>query len=113
MASEDIAALASLPARFARLEDPGDEGAAAMVPLVAELYVDAAADRVVSTATGPVEVAVVVAREPGTGRLVLAVGAHVAHRELVEPRAQRSNDTSYRARIRGETSRSTPSAAPP
>lgn len=115
LTSEDTAALASLPARFARLEDPGDEGARwpAMVPLVAELYVDAAADRVVSTATGLVEPAVMVAREPGTGRLVLAVGAHVAHRELVEPRGQQSNDASYRARIRGETGGSTPSAAPP
>jgi hypothetical protein len=113
LTSEDMAALASLPARFARLEDPGDEGAPAMVPLVAELYVDAAADRVVSTATGLVEPAVMVAREPGTGRLVLAVGAHVAHRELVEPRGQRSNDTSYRARIRGEAARFAPSAALP
>ena len=99
LTSEDMAALASLPARFGRLEDPGDDGAPSMVPLVAELYVDAVADRVVSTATGLVERAVMVAREPGTGRLVLAVGAHVAHRELVEPRGQRSNDASYRARI--------------
>jgi hypothetical protein len=99
LTSEDMAALASLPARFARLEDPGDEGAPAMVPLVAELYVDAVGDRVVSTATGLIEPAVMVAREPGTGRLVLAVGAHVAHRELVEPRGQQSTDASYRARI--------------
>lgn len=101
LTSEDMAALASLPARFARLEDPGDEAARgpAVVPLVAELYVDDAADRVVSIATGLVEPAVMVAREPGTGRLVLAVGAHVAHRELVEPRGQQSNDSSYRARI--------------
>jgi hypothetical protein len=116
LTSEDAAALASLPARLARLEDPGDETARppAMVPLVAELYVDAAGDRVVSTATGLVEPAIMVAREPGTGRLVLAVGAHVAHRELVEPRGQQSNDASYRARIaKGGTGGSPPAAAPP
>ena len=111
LSSEDITALASLPARFGRLEDPGGEGAAAVVPLVAELYVDAAADRVVSTATGLVEPIAVVAREPSTGRLVLAVGAHVAHRELVEARGQRSTDASYRARIGGESARAP--AAPP
>ncbi|MDB5219548.1 MAG: hypothetical protein JWO86_7475 [Myxococcaceae bacterium] len=113
LTSEDTAALASLPARFGRLEDPGDEGAPAMVPLVAELYVDAASDHVVSTATGLVEPAVTVAREPGTGRLVLAIGAHVAHRELVEARGQRSTDASYRARIRGENGRAAPPPAPP
>jgi len=102
LSSEDLAALASLPARFGRLEDPGADGAPAMVPLVAEVYVDAAADRVLSTATGFVEPVVMVAREPATGRLVLAVGAHVAHRELVEARGQRSTDASYRARIGGE-----------
>lgn len=113
LSSEDLAALASLPARFGRLEDPGDEGAAAIVPLVAELYVDAAADRVLSTATGLVEPAVMVIREPATGRTVLAVGAHVGHRELVEARGQRSTDASYRARIRGESARAPAPPAPP
>ena len=84
-----------------------------MVPLVAELYVDGAADRVVSTATSLVEPIAMVAREPVTGRLVLAVGAHVGHRELVEPRGQRSTDTSYRAKIRGEGAPAPPPPAAP
>jgi hypothetical protein len=113
LSSEDLAALASLPARFGRLEDPGDDGGAAMVPLVAELYVDAAADRVLSTATGLVEPAVMVVREPATGRLMVAVGAHVGHRELVEARGQRSTDASYRARIRGEIRPAPAAPAPP
>jgi hypothetical protein len=113
LSTEDLAALASLPARLARLEDPGGDDAAAVVPLVAELYVDAAADRVVSTATGLVEPIAMVAREPATGRLVLAVGAHVAHRELVETRSQRSTDTSYRAKIRGSSAVAPPPSLAP
>ncbi len=102
LSAEDLSALASLPARLARLEEPGGDGEPATVPLVAELFVDAASDRVLSTATGLVDPAAVVMKEPSTGRLVLAVGAHVVHRELVEARGQRSNDASYRAKIRGE-----------
>ena len=93
LAAEDLAALASLPARFARLEEPGEDGVAPMVPVVAEVFVDAAGHRVLSTATGPIEPAVMIVREPGTGRLVMAVGAHVAHHELVEARGQRRPPT--------------------
>jgi hypothetical protein len=95
LSAEDTSALASMPARLARLE----EGSGAVVPVVAELVVDAAGDRVLSTATGAIEAAATIVREPGTGRLLLAVGAHVAQHELVEPRGQRSNDASHRARI--------------
>ena len=92
---EDASALASVPARLARLE----EATGALVPVVAELVVDATGDRVLSTATGGVESAVVVVQEPGTDRLLLAVGAHIAQHELVEPRATRSTDASLRVRI--------------
>ena len=92
---EDATALASVPARLARLE----EATGALVPVVADLVVDATGDRVLSTATGGVESAVVVVQEPGTDRLLLAVGAHIAQHELVEPRATRSTDASLRVRI--------------
>ena len=97
LSSEDVAALASLPARFARLEESADD---AMVPVVAEVFADARGERVVSTATGVVEQAVMIVREPATGRLVLAVGAHIAHHELIEGRGERSTDATYRARFR-------------
>ncbi|HSO36078.1 MAG TPA: DUF3160 domain-containing protein [Labilithrix sp.] len=92
---EDTSALASLPARLSRLE----EATGSLVPVVAELFVDAAGDRTLSTATGPIEPAVTLVREPGTGRLVLAVGAHLSQHELVEPRAARTTDVSWRERI--------------
>lgn len=113
LSAEDSAALASFPARLARLEEQGADGTT-MVPLVAEIMVDGAGEHVLSSATGVVEPAVMVAREPGTGRLVLAVGAHVAHHELVEPRGQASGDRAYRARFRDDRSHaSTPATAGP
>ena len=77
------------------------EGPGALVPMVSQVLVDPAGDRVLSTATGAVEAALTVVREPGTGRLVLAAGAHVAHHELIETRGQESLDAGYRARFRG------------
>jgi hypothetical protein len=100
LAPEDIASLASFPARIASLEEQAESGGAS-VPVVAEMMVDVSGERVLSTATGEVESAVTVVREPGTGRLVLVVGAHVAHHELVEPRPQQSRDQSHRARFLG------------
>ena len=98
LAAEDLALLASLPARLARLEESENE----MVPLVAEVFADARGERALSSATGAVEPAVMIVREPGTGRLLLAVGAHVAHHELVEAREERSSDAAYRSRFHGE-----------
>jgi hypothetical protein len=85
---EDLAALASLPARLAGLEEPGEDGVAPGAPVVAQVFVDASGHRVLSTATGAIEPAVMIVREPGTGRLLVAVGAHVAHHELVEARGR-------------------------
>ena len=86
--AEDLAALASLPARLASLEEPGDDGVAPGASVVAQVFVDASGHRVLSTATGAIEPALMVVREPATGRLVVAVGAHVAHHELVEARGR-------------------------
>jgi hypothetical protein len=95
LAAEDLAALASLPARLARLEEPGDDGVAPSVPMVAEVFADAAG-RVLWTATGPIEPVVMIVREPGTGRLLVGEGAHVPHLELVDKRGHKSTDTTYR-----------------
>jgi hypothetical protein len=96
VAAEDVSALASIPARLLRLE----EESGAVVPVVAELVVDASGDRSLSSATGVIESAATIVRESGSGRLLLAVGAHVAHHELVEPRGKRSTDASHRERLR-------------
>ena len=104
LTAEDASALASMPARLARLEDLAGT---AMVPVVAEIVVDAAGDRSLSSATGVIEPAVTIVREPGTGRLLLAIGAHVAHHELIEPRSHRSDDVSHRARLVRESTERT------
>ncbi|MDB4934497.1 MAG: hypothetical protein JWP87_1469 [Labilithrix sp.] len=90
ISAEDTAALASMPARFARLEEAAEgEGAAhRKVPLFAEVFVDASGEHVLFSAAGLVEPVVMIVREPSTGRLVVAVGAHVAHHEVVEPRGK-------------------------
>lgn len=100
LSTEDVAALGSFPARLARLEEDAQDGGAA-VPVVVPIMVDAAGERVLSSATGIIEPLVTVAREPGTGRLVLVMGAHVTHHELVEPRDRMSTDASHRARFLG------------
>lgn len=102
LTAEDVSALSSMPARLARLEDLDSGAGAAMVPVVAEIVVDAAGNRSLSSATGVIEPAVTIVREPGTGRLLLAIGAHIAHHELVEPRERRSTDASHRARLLGD-----------
>lgn len=94
LTAEDLAALAALPARLDRLEQAGaEEGAAATtVPRVtmrAEIFTDPSSDRVLSSATGALEQAIAIVREPGTGRLLVAVGAHVPHYEIVTIRASR------------------------
>jgi hypothetical protein len=90
---EDLAALASLPARLASLEEPSEEGVVRGGPVIAEVFVDASGHRVLSTAAGAIEPAVMIVREPATGRLVMALGAHVAHHELVEARGQKPTAT--------------------
>lgn len=95
LAPEDVSALASMPARISHLE----AHAAAKVPVVAEVAVDAAGQRSLSSATGFVEPALTLVREPGSGRIFLAVGAHIAQYDLVEPRDRRSTDGSHQARL--------------
>jgi hypothetical protein len=111
--AEDLAALASLPARLARLEEPGEDGVLPMVPVVAEVFTDTAGDRSLTSATGAIEPAVMIVREPGAGRLVIAVGAHVAHHERIEPRAaQRPGRNGVDATSREVADKPAPARAP-
>lgn len=98
---EDIAALASFPARLARVETDAD----AQVPVAADLYTDLRSGRALTSATGLVELAVMLVREPGTGRIFAAAGAHVAQHEIVDPIGQRTTDASLRARLDAGLSR--------
>ncbi len=79
--AEDAAALASLPARIARLEEESaDEGN----PGLAIVYSDGPGRRAVATATGKIEPVLLVARPVAAEDPLLVVGAHVAHHEVVE-----------------------------
>jgi hypothetical protein len=105
LGADDIAALASLPARLARLEEPREESggaSASAVPVVVEVFAERGGEKVLSSATGLVEPALMIVREPGSGRLVLAVGAHVAHHELIETRQTQSTDATHRANLTRE-----------
>jgi Protein of unknown function (DUF3160) len=85
--SEEAAALASLPARMARLEGGAraDDSASDDVgPVVAVIYSDPPSRRVLASATGRIEPALMLARDPNRDEPVLVAGAHVAHHEIVE-----------------------------
>ncbi len=80
LSAEETAALASLPARLARVEEEsGDRG-----PVVAVVYADPTSRRLLATATGRIEPVLMLAREANKEEALLVVGAHVAHHELVE-----------------------------
>jgi hypothetical protein len=78
---DDVSALAAIPSRMAALEtDAGDEGG----PYAAVIHTDPASGRALVSATGAIAPAIVLLREPGSGRIVVAAGAHVTHFEAVE-----------------------------
>jgi hypothetical protein len=82
----DTRALAAIPSRISALEsDAAAEGG----PLAAVIHADPGANRALVSAAGAIEPALLLVREPGSGRLVLAVGAHLAHFEAVERTDQR------------------------
>ena len=96
--AEDLAVLAALPARLARLEEGSPKAPAASASVIAQLAVDPAGARVLSTATGGIEPAILIVRDTN-GDLQLVVGAHLPHYEIIETRATRSDDASHRARL--------------
>ncbi|MBX3190696.1 MAG: DUF3160 domain-containing protein [Labilithrix sp.] len=103
IAADDQSALAAVPARLARIERRGEaekeKNDAPQTPLVAHVFSDVQGGRALSTATGAVEPAIMLVREPSTGKVFVAVGAHLAHHEIVEPLAQRTTDATLRARL--------------
>jgi hypothetical protein len=107
LTTEDTAALASLPARLARLEEAEDGGGSG-TPVVAEIFVDVPGDRVLASTAGAIEPALTIIREPGTGRVLLAAGAHMAQHELV---ATRSEARVYAYSLRPDAPRAAHTAA--
>jgi hypothetical protein len=81
LAPEEASALASLPARIARIDDDGvtDRG-----PIVATVYSDPKSKRVLASATGSIEPILMLVRDSKKEEPMLVVGAHLAHHELVE-----------------------------
>jgi hypothetical protein len=70
--------------------------------IVVDTASDAVSGEIVLHGGNPFGDASGIGREPGTGRLVLAVGAHVAHHELVEARGRQTTELVTReARERG------------
>lgn len=97
---EDAAALASTPARVAALEGEPGSATASVVTRVSDVFGDPVSGKALVSATGAVEPLAMLVREPGTARIVLAVGAHLTHHEMVEPAGRRSTDASWLARVR-------------
>jgi hypothetical protein len=79
--AEEATALASLPARIARLEDEASEEVG---PVIATVYADPPTHRVLASATGKIEPALVLTRDPVNDEPLLVVGAHLPHHEIVE-----------------------------
>lgn len=99
LSPEDTAPLASLPARFVRLE-----GRAPADPVVAAMASDPGGERVLVTATGAFEAVLLVVRDAAKEDAVLAVGVHLAHHEVVAaPPAV--TDAAWRATLEGTTAR--------
>lgn len=104
--AEEATELASLPARIAKLEDDASEEVG---PIVAVVYSDPRSGRLLASATGKIEPALMLARDPTRDEPLLVVGAHIAHHEIsigVEPtpgvlHAVRPalTDQSWRARL--------------
>ncbi len=80
LTAEEATALASVPARIAKVED--DAGPDVVGPVAAVIHSDPASGRVLVSATGLFEPVLLLAREPGREEPLLVVGAHLAHHEL-------------------------------
>jgi hypothetical protein len=98
---EDAALLASLPARMANLEaDAPDEPG----PVAVAVHADPVSGGLLVSGTGLIEPVLYVVRDPGTGKRILAAGAHVTHREVVERSrgGMEPTDAAWRARFKAE-----------
>jgi hypothetical protein len=91
--------VAAFPARLRALEASLADSGAADVPIVADVHTDRASGQVLEESLGPIEELWTVAREPGTHRLWLVVGASIPQHELVRPMSARWSDAGWRAHL--------------
>jgi hypothetical protein len=92
-------ALATFPARICAVEAALADAGAADVPLTVAVHVDAASARALEEATGRIEEAWMVMRQPGTHRLWVTLGASIPHHEIAQPSSHRQSDTAWRMRL--------------
>jgi hypothetical protein len=94
--------LASFPARVAAYE----EHALTNGPIAVVVHADPTAHRVLVSATGAIEPVYLVVRDPSKDGVVLAVGAHQSHHELVDDRRTHptaATDAGWRARLKAKS----------
>ncbi len=97
-----VESLANFPARVRDLETALADSGAADVPLAVGVHVDLPSNRVLEEATGRIDEAWMVVREPETHRLWLALGASIPHDELVQPASRRLSDVAWRAHFEAD-----------
>ena len=96
---EQAQAVSEMPVRIAEMEARLGPTAAGDRALVIDVHEDRTSGRrVLEEALGRIDDLYVVLREPRSGRLVLAVGASLAHHELVEAGPPLTDDA-WRARV--------------
>jgi hypothetical protein len=99
LSAEDASALAAMPARLARLEGAGADRVP--VATTAGVFVDLPRARTLVSATSVVEPILVAVAEPGTGRILVAAGGHLAHHEWVAEGRGKKRDAPPRSSVRG------------
>jgi len=97
-----VSKLTAFPTRLRALETAVGDSGAAEVPISVAVHVDSASGSALEEATGRIEEAWMVLREPGQQRLWLAIGASIPHHELVRPAALRLSDGVWRGRLQTE-----------
>jgi hypothetical protein len=93
--TDQLAVLRSIPRWIVALEAAIGDGTARAV----DVHTDLGTRTVLEETTGHPSTLYLVMREPSSGRLVLAAGAVVPHRELVQPLEDKLSDVSWRARL--------------
>jgi hypothetical protein len=93
------ARMALFPARMRALEAALADAGAADVPMVVDVHTDRPSGMVLEEALGRVEELWTVAREPGTHKLWLVIGASIPQFEQLQSMALRWSDAAWRAKI--------------
>jgi hypothetical protein len=76
-------------------------------PRIAVVSEDPPGHRALLAATGAIEPVLLLVRDPGKDSMILAVGAHVAHHEVVATGDAARTDAAWRVRLKGGVARST------